>query len=175
MEECGESSRLRLARVPHALPAPHTCQGVLAGPGTPRDPKSHLFVTNWVAIQPFWTFAAGFDAEFRHGSRQGCPAPSISNIPEPCGLLPSTLISLDGAWNDRVPAGSCLVTTGRSSCLDPSGRVGSPPPTHPPGPQGPRGPSGPLGAKGPFGGQGVLQSPRGPWVTTFTFRIFTAT
>ena len=27
--------------------------GVLAGPGTPRDPKSHLFVTNWVAIQPF--------------------------------------------------------------------------------------------------------------------------
>ena len=28
-------------------------KGVLAGPGTPRDPKSDLFVTNWVAIQPF--------------------------------------------------------------------------------------------------------------------------
>ena len=28
-------------------------KGVLAGPGTPRDPKSHLFVTKWVAIQPF--------------------------------------------------------------------------------------------------------------------------
>ena len=81
---------------------------------------------------------------------------------EPCGLLPSTLISLDGAWNDRVPAGSCLVTTGRSSCLDPSGRVGSPPPTHPPGPQGPRGPSGPLGAKGPFGPLGGPRGPLGP-------------
>ena len=42
----------------HPPPAPHTCQGVLAGPGTPRDPKSHLFVTNWVAIRPFFTFLA---------------------------------------------------------------------------------------------------------------------
>ena len=91
-------------------------------------------------------------------------APFWDQLLEPCGLLPSTLISLDGAWNDRVPAGSCLVTTGRSSCLDPSGRSGSPPPTHPPGPQGPRGPSGPLGAKGPFGplgGQGALRAPWG--------------
>ena len=25
-------------------------KGVLAGPGTPRDPKSNVFVTKWVAI-----------------------------------------------------------------------------------------------------------------------------
>ena len=50
-------------------------KGVLAGPGTPRDPKSHLFVTNWVAIQPFCTSEAGFDAEFRCGSRQIGPTP----------------------------------------------------------------------------------------------------
>ena len=31
-------------------------QGVLAGPGTPRDPKSHLFATKWVAIPPFGTW-----------------------------------------------------------------------------------------------------------------------
>ena len=48
-------------------------QGVLAGPGTPRDPKSHLFVTKWVAIQPFWTFLARKCAEFRPGSRRGGP------------------------------------------------------------------------------------------------------
>ena len=54
--------------------------GVLAGPGTPRDPKSHLFVTNWVAIQPFCTSEAGIDAEFRRGSRQIGPTPSISTF-----------------------------------------------------------------------------------------------
>ena len=48
-------------------------QGVLAGPGTPRDPKSHLFATKWVAIQPFWTFLAAKYAEFRPGSRRGGP------------------------------------------------------------------------------------------------------
>ena len=46
-------------------------KGVLAEPGTPTDSKSHLFVTNWVAIQPFCTFAARLYAEFRHGSRPG--------------------------------------------------------------------------------------------------------
>ena len=52
-------------------------KGVLAGPGTPRDPKSHLFVTNRFTIQPFCTFAARLYAEFRRGSRQIGPAPSI--------------------------------------------------------------------------------------------------
>ena len=45
-------------------------KGVLAGPGTPRGPKSHLFATNWVAIQPFCTSLRPADAEFRRGSRQ---------------------------------------------------------------------------------------------------------
>ena len=55
-------------------------KGVLAGPGTPRDPKSHLFVTKWVAIQPFWTILTGIDAEFQPGGRQIGPTPSISTF-----------------------------------------------------------------------------------------------
>ena len=61
-------------------PPPPGPKGVRAQPGTPRDPKSHLFVTNWVAIQPFCTSEAGFDAEFRRGSRQIGPTPSISTF-----------------------------------------------------------------------------------------------
>ena len=37
---------------------PRRPKGVLAGPGTPRDPKSHLFVTKWVAVAP-WDFKTG--------------------------------------------------------------------------------------------------------------------
>ena len=48
-------------------------QGVLAGPGTPRDPKSHLFATKWVAIPQSGTWDPGPDAEFRPGSRRGDP------------------------------------------------------------------------------------------------------
>ena len=55
-------------------------KGVRAGPGTPRDPKTHLFVTNRVAIPPFWTSGPGFYAEFWRGSRQGGPTPSISTF-----------------------------------------------------------------------------------------------
>ena len=55
-------------------------KGVLAGPGTPRDPKSDVFVTKWVAIQPFGTFYARLDAEFRPGARQIGPTPSISSF-----------------------------------------------------------------------------------------------
>ena len=55
-------------------------KGVLAGPGTLRDIKSDLFVTKWVAIQPFCTFEAGFDAEFRRESRQIGLTPSISTF-----------------------------------------------------------------------------------------------
>ena len=39
--------------------------GVLSGPGTPKDPKSHHFATKWVAIPPFGTWKLGSDAEFR--------------------------------------------------------------------------------------------------------------
>ena len=53
-------------------------KGVLAGPGTPRDPKSHLLVTNWVAMTPFDTWGPGLGAEFRRESHQEGPAPSIS-------------------------------------------------------------------------------------------------
>ena len=51
-----------------------------ARPGTPRDPKSHLFVTKWVAVAPFGTWRPGSYAEFRRGSRQGGPTPSISTF-----------------------------------------------------------------------------------------------
>ena len=43
--------------------------GVLAGPGTPGDPKSQLFATKWVAIPPFGTLKPGSYAEFWPGSR----------------------------------------------------------------------------------------------------------
>ena len=46
----------------------------------PKGPKSHLFGTKWVAIQPFCTSEAGFYAEFRRGSRQIGPTPSISTF-----------------------------------------------------------------------------------------------
>ena len=55
-------------------------KGVLAEPGTPRDPKSDVFVTKWVAIQPFGTFYARLDAEFQPGARQIGPTPSISTF-----------------------------------------------------------------------------------------------
>ena len=54
---------------------PMGAKGVLAGPGTPRYPKSHLFVTNGVTIRPFLTSGPGFCAEFRCGSREGVPPP----------------------------------------------------------------------------------------------------
>ena len=57
--------------------------GVLARPGTPRDPKSHFFGTNWVAIQPFFKPKLGSYAEFRRGSRQIGPTPSISTFFRP--------------------------------------------------------------------------------------------
>ena len=53
---------------------------MLAGPGTPRDPKSHLFVINRVAIQPFCKPLRPADAEFRRGSRQIGLTPSISTF-----------------------------------------------------------------------------------------------
>ena len=61
-------------------PPPPRPKGVRARPGTPRDPKSHLFVTKWVAMAPFGTWRPGSYAEFRRGSRQGGPTPSISTF-----------------------------------------------------------------------------------------------
>ena len=55
-------------------------KGVLARPGTPRVPKSNLFVTNWVAIQPFCMILKPVSAEFRRGSRQIGLPPSISTF-----------------------------------------------------------------------------------------------
>ena len=53
---------------------------VLAGPGNPRDQKSYLFVTNRVAIRPFFAFLVRKSAESRRGSRQIGPPPSISSF-----------------------------------------------------------------------------------------------
>ena len=53
-------------------------QGCASWARNPKGPKSHLFVTNWVAIQPFCTSLVPGCAEFRRGSRQIGPTPSIS-------------------------------------------------------------------------------------------------
>ena len=56
------------------------------GPGcaswvrNPKDLKSHLFVTKWDAVAPFGTWGPGSYAEFRRGSRQIGPTPSISTF-----------------------------------------------------------------------------------------------
>ena len=47
--------------------------GVLAGPGTPKDPKLHRFATKWVAIPPFVILKPGSGTEFQPGSRRGGP------------------------------------------------------------------------------------------------------
>ena len=57
--------------------------GVLARPGTPRDLKSHLFVTNRVANRPFCMILRPAGAEFRSGARQIGPTPSISTLFRP--------------------------------------------------------------------------------------------
>ena len=55
-------------------------KGVLAGPGTRMDPKSHLFVTNWVHIQPFWSLLAREFAEFPRGGHWGGSRPLNLNF-----------------------------------------------------------------------------------------------
>ena len=67
---------------PKWLPHPSSPRpkGVRARPGTPRDPKSHLFVTKWVAIRPFCVFLRPVCAEFRSGARQIGLTPSISTF-----------------------------------------------------------------------------------------------
>ena len=61
----------------HQIISAQGAHGVLAGPGTPRDPKSHLFATKWVAIPPFGTLKPGSSTEFRPGSRRGGPGAQI--------------------------------------------------------------------------------------------------
>ena len=92
-------------------------KGVLAGPGTPRDPKSHLFVTKWVAVTPFGTWGPDPGAEFRCESRQGGPAPSISIFVDQfgtpkcqnvnfCELFENELPPSGRIWGPMGPKGS---------------------------------------------------------------------
>ena len=55
-------------------------QTMLARPRTPRDPKSHFFVTKRAAVAPVGTLGPITYAEFWRESRQGGPAPSISTF-----------------------------------------------------------------------------------------------
>ena len=106
-------------------------KGVLAGPGTPRDPKSHLFVTKWVAVAPFGTWGPRPGAEFRCESRQGGPTPLNLNF------LFSPL------WSHKMPKYHFFCEFSENGLPQP-GRIWAP-----------RGPVGPLGAPwapwGPWG------------------------
>ena len=62
----------------HAAGRPATpAQGRAGWAPTPRDPKSHLFDTNWVAVAPFGTLKPASGSEFRPGSRRGGPVAQI--------------------------------------------------------------------------------------------------
>ena len=73
-----QSIHKKTAREP--LGIPWECQGCASWARTPRDPKSHLFVTNRVAIQPFCTIQVGKFTELRRESRQIDLTPSISTF-----------------------------------------------------------------------------------------------
>ena len=110
--------------------------GVLAGPGTPRHPKSRLFVTKWVAVAPFGTWGRGPGAEFRCESRQGGPVPSISTFFPPF-------------WSQQMPKCQFFCDFFENGLARP-GRIWAPW-----GPRGPKGPHGALwGTKGPLGPKG---------------------
>ena len=49
---------------------------MLARPGTPRDPKSHLFAAKWVAVAPFAIWRPGTYAELRRESQGVLPPQS---------------------------------------------------------------------------------------------------
>ena len=125
--------------------------GVLAGPGTPRDPKSHLFATKWVAIPPFGTLKPGSGTEFRPGSRRGGPGPKYQ-------------LFFRLFWTQKCPkvyflGGFRIYLRPIAMDLGPQG---------PKGAQG--GPRGPLGApraalgvpKGPKRAKGAPWAPKGP-------------
>ena len=140
---------------------PRRPKGVLAGPGTPRDPKSHLFVTKWVAVAPFGTLKPGSGSEFRPGSRRGGPGAQI----------PTFLFAYFGSKNAQKSifweAFEFIGTHGngfgaKGSPGDPLGA-----PRDPLGAlkglKGPRGPLGPRGApRGPVGPHGAPWVPTGP-------------
>ena len=118
-------------------------KGVLAGPGTPRDPPNNLFGPNRVAIWSFLAFPAPSCTELRRGSRQGGPTPSISTF----------FFTFFGMIFGKMPIfgkktlESCLVTAD----FRPAGR----------GPGAPRGPVGPHGAPwGPWGPRGYMANSR---------------
>ena len=123
-------------------------KGVLAGPGTPRDPKSHLFVTKWVAIRPFCVFLRPVCTEFCSRARQ-------------IGLPPSISTLFHHFFDQKMPkSGHVFERTGSSP-----GGLGNSAPWGPKGARG--GPwgaiSAPNGAPGaPFG---ALWGPRDPMVT----------
>ena len=117
---------------------------MLAGPGTPRDPKSHLFGTKWVAIPPYGTPGTAFCTEFRSGTRQIGPTPSISTF---LGSFfdPKTTKNVK---NRIFWEGFEKIFEHRSN------GVGKTPPGVPRGPWG-----GPWGPMGPQGAHGALRGP----------------
>ena len=85
-----DQAKARLARQAQARPsqgkaqqASQPSQGCAGRARNPKGPQTYLFVTKWVAIQPFCTSEAGSYAEFRRGSRQIGPTPSISTFFRP--------------------------------------------------------------------------------------------
>ena len=130
--------------------------GVLADLGTPRDPKSHLFVTKWVAIQPFCMILRPAGAEFRPGARQIGPTPSVSTFFRPFFYPKMPKSPKSGHVFERI--GTSPGGLGNSSPRGvPSGPKGAP------GAQGgPRGPPRPQNRpKGPRGAQGGPGAPPG--------------
>ena len=127
---------------------PRRPKGVLAGPGTPRDPKSHLFVTKWVAVAPFGTLKPGSGSEFRPGSRRGGPGAQIPTFFSPI-------------LDPKMPKSRF---SGRVSNLSATHSNGFGAPGAQGGPRGPRGPQGaPWGPQGaPWAPQGAQGGPRGP-------------
>ena len=77
---------------PPGPPGPGTsrAQRCASAARNPKGPQITPFCTNRVAIQPFWTSEAGFDAEFRRRSRQIGPTPSMSTFVD--HILPQMLV-----------------------------------------------------------------------------------
>ena len=147
---------VRIPQIPQIPQIPHPPPpGVLARPGTPRDPKSHLFATKWVAIPPFGTLKPGSGSEFRPGSRRGGPRAQIPIFCSPI-LDPKMPKS---RFSGRV---SNLSATHSNGFGAPGAQGAHGGPKGPTGaPRGPLGaPRGPLGA--PRGPKGPPRGPRGP-------------
>ena len=143
-------------------------KGVLAGPGTPRDPKSHVFGANRFAIRPFCVFLRPVDTQFRSGARQIGPTPSTSIFFRQFGDPP--VLKMQKSEHVFERTGSSPGGLGNSA---PWGLFGCffsgecPPGGSWVAPGGLSGPlfreNAPLGAPGlPRGAMGVLAGPRTP-------------